>query len=113
MGIKFINVEKSMHKAEVVEVKKKRNSYGEYIQILFTVTEGNLRNYRFTGCCNFMPVKESRFYRWVKNILNEEPEENFDIEDLTKKECVISVAKRNDWYVVKEIYPIDDWDWMK
>jgi len=113
MGIKFIDAEKSMYRAKIVEVKKKRNLYGEYIQILFTVTEGDLKNCRFTGYCNFMPVKESRFYRWVKNILNEEPEHAFDIEDLNGKECVISLNKRNEWYVVKEIYSIDDWDWMK
>ncbi len=113
MKIKFIDVEKSLYKAEVVEVKKKRNSYGEYIQILFTVTEGKLKSYRFTGCCSLMPIKMSKFYRWVKNILQEEPEDDFQIEQLTAKECLIMINKRNEWYIVKEIYPKENSNWMK
>lgn len=103
MKIIFQDMPTGFIKARVSDVKEKNGKYGIYLQIIFTVCEGDLKSYRFIGRIKPESFKQSKFYRWVKNILGYIPDNNFTTEELIGKECCISLVKKDDFYSVSDV----------
>lgn len=103
MKITFKDIPPRFLKAKVAEVKEKKGNYGTYLQIIFRVQEESLKYYKFTALIKPNPLKISKFYRWVNNILGYEPDDNFSTEDLIGKECFIFLTKKNKYYTVLDV----------
>lgn len=75
MEIIFKDIPRGFFKARVSEIKEGRGAYGFYLRFIFTIIEeGELNHYKFSGKKTPTPIKQSKFYRWVTNILGEAPE---------------------------------------
>lgn len=104
MKIIFKDIGDGFHRAIVSEVSERKNTYGVYLWILFTIIEeGELKNYRFSGFVKPIPLRQSRFYRWVKNILGQEPPEEFSIREMIGKECLVYLSGQNNYYKVTDV----------
>lgn len=104
MKITFKDIPTGLFKAKVYDIKEAKGPYGPYLQIVFTIIErGELLHYRFSGCVKPSALKQSKFYRWVTNILGEEPKSMFSTNDMIGKECLISLSKQNDFYCVVDV----------
>lgn len=95
MKFRFKEIEPYFYRAKLSGMKKGFGCYGEYLRFIFTITEGNLRDYSFSGIVKPIPFKQGKFYRWVTNIMGKEPYSDFSPEDLIGKECVIFLSKGN------------------
>ena len=104
MKIKFMDIQDGSLRARVSEIKQGDGIYGSYLRIIFTVIEkGNLNHYRFSGIVKPIPLKQSKFFRWVTNILGTPPDNSFCVNELLGKECMIFVAKRDKYYSVIDV----------
>ena len=72
--------------------------------MIFTITEGELQHYRFSGFVKPSGLKQGRFYRWITIILGEETENGFSTEELIGMDCLVYLSKRKDRYTV---FPTD------
>ena len=77
--------------------------HGPFHRIIFTITEGELQRYRFSGFVKPSSLKQSRFYRWITIILGEEPENEFSTDELIGMDCLVFLSRRNDRYTVIEL----------
>ena len=104
MKVKFLDIQDGSFRAKVSEIKEGDGIYGPYLRIVFTIIEkGNLNHYRFSGIVKPVPLKQSKFFRWVTNILGEPPDNSFRVNELLGKECMIFVAKRDKYYSVIDV----------
>jgi hypothetical protein len=104
MKIMFKDIPSGSFRARVAEIKEGSGHYGPYLRITFRIIEtGDLLHYRFSGIVKPTPLKQSRFFRWVKTILGNEPAEVFSPQELIGKECMISLSKKNGFYSVTDV----------
>lgn len=104
MKIIFKEIPNGFARAKVVEVKQKEGKYGLYLQLIFSVIEkGELQNYRFSAMIKPTPLKTSKFYRWITNIMAKPPDDDFYTEDLIGKKCLIYIIKQNKYYSVIDV----------
>jgi len=94
MKIRFKDIETNFFKARLSEIKEGSGAYGPYLRLIFTIIQGELIHYKFSGFIKPSPVRQGKFYRWVTNIMGEEPPLEFCIEDMIGKECIISLSKQ-------------------
>ena len=100
MKITFKDIPTNSLKAKVSEIKEKNGNFGIYLQLTFTVQEGDLKSYKFTGLIKPNYFKQSKFHTWVSNILGYVPDDTFSTEELIGKECLIFLSKKNKYYSV-------------
>jgi len=104
MDIIFKDIPVGFIKAKVAEIKEQNGPYGEYLRIIFTIVQkGELTYYRFSGFVKPTPLRQSKFYRWIKNILGKDPDDEFSIQELIDKECMIYLSKQDNYYSVKDV----------
>jgi len=105
MGIIFKDIPVGFIKAKVADIKKQNGPYGEYLRIIFTISQkGEFSYYKFSGFVKPTPLRQSKFYRWVKNILGKDPnDDEFSIQELIGKECMIYLSKQDNYYSVKDV----------
>ncbi len=103
MKIDFKDIEEGWYNARVSQIREGTGPHGPFLCIVFTITDGELRHYRFSGFVKPSTLKQSRFYRWITNILGEEPQNKFCTEELTGRECLVYLSKRKDRYAVIEV----------
>ena len=96
---------KNRYPAKVTAVMEGSNMYGKYLHLKFTITEGDLFSWTFSGFVKPVPINGSKFYSWMVNILGEVSEADFFTEDLIGKECIIELDKHKKIYVVKDVFP--------
>jgi hypothetical protein len=106
MKMKFIDIPDGLYKAKVSEIKKGKSRYGPYLRITFTIIEdGEISNYKFSGIVKPIHIKQSKFFRWVTNILGTEPGAAFSTNDLLEKQCLIHLVKNGKYYTVTDVSP--------
>ena len=104
MQVIFKDISKGLYKAKVSEIKEGKGIYGPYLRFIFTIIEkGELAHYKFSGIVKPIPLKQSKFYKWVTNIIGQQPENTFHIEDMIGRECLVYLAKQNDYYAVMDV----------
>lgn len=104
MKIMFRDIPSGSFKARVSEIQEGTGAYGPYLRITFCIIEtGDLNHYRFSGIMKPTPLKQSRFYRWVKNILGKEPGEIFSPQEMIGKECQVYLSKKDGYYSVTDV----------
>jgi hypothetical protein len=109
MKITFRDIPSGSFRARVSEIKEETGAYGPYLRITFRIIEsGDLNHYRFSGIVKPTPLKQSRFYRWAKNILGKEPGDVFSPQEMIGKECHVSLSKKNGYYLVTDVSMISD-----
>ena len=110
MKFRFKKIEPDFYKAKLCRIKEESGCYGEYLRFIFTITEGGLRDYSFSGIVKPVPIKQGKFYRWVTNILGKEPDSDLCAEDLIGKECLIFLSKRDkNFYSVTDVFMSCEW----
>jgi len=110
MKFRFKEIEPDFYRTRLTGIKEESSCYGEYLRFIFTITEGNLRGYSFSGIVKPIPLKQGKFYRWITNILGKEPDPDFSLEDLIGKECVIFLSKGNkDFCSVTDVFISYEW----
>lgn len=107
----FKDINEGFFKAKLSQIKKANGKYGRYLRLIFTIIqEGELYNCRFCGIVKPNPLKHSKFYRWITNILGYEPSHKIATEDIIGKECLIYLAKQNNYYSVIDVSTNPDSD---
>jgi hypothetical protein len=105
MKIKFLDIQDGAFRAKVSEIKEGDGIYGPYLRIVFTIIEkGTLNHYTFAGIVKCIPLKQSKFFRWVTTILGEPPDDSFSVNELLGKECIIAIAKKDTYYSVIDVF---------
>ncbi|MCK4826952.1 hypothetical protein KA005_65065 [bacterium] len=66
MKISFKDIEEGIYKAKVSQVKEDTGHYGAFLRIVFTVLDGELEHYRFTGLVKPSSLKQSKFYFYYR-----------------------------------------------
>lgn len=94
MKIRFKDIEADFFRARLSEIKEGSGAYGPYLRLIFTIIQGELKHYRFSGIVKPSLIRQGKFYRWATNILGEEPAVEFCTEDMIGKECIISLSKQ-------------------
>jgi hypothetical protein len=107
MKIQFKDICSGIYNAKISNIIEKSGPYGSYWRFNFTILEGELQGWSFYGIVKPYPVKQSKFYRWIFNIMKGKPYENISINDLIGKECRIIVnektKKNKTYYYVKDL----------
>lgn len=103
MKIAFKDLPEGFFKAKVIDVEEDQGPWGPYLRIVFGLIDDNLQNYRFSGLVKPVPFKQSKFYRWVSNILGTAPDDSFSTNDIIGKECQIFLSKKNGFYCVIDV----------
>jgi hypothetical protein len=104
MEFLFTDIPEGFFKAKLSQIKKEKGTFGQYLRLTFIITEeGKLKNYKFSGIVNPNPLKQSKFYRWITNILGYPPEGALRSEDIIGRECKIYLAKQNNYYTVIDV----------
>jgi len=100
----FEDIEKGFYKAKVSEIKEENGIYGSYIRLIFTIIEeGKLTNYRFSGIVKPTSLRQSKFYRWITNILGQKPDIKISTQDIIGRECFVYLDKKNKYYSVVDV----------
>ena len=87
MDFIFTDIPERFFKAEVSEIKEENGAYGSYLRLIFTIVEqGELTHYRFSGIVKPSSLKQSKFYRWITNILGQQPDFKISIQDIIGRE---------------------------
>ncbi len=107
MKIDFKDIEQGWYNAMVSQIREGTGPHGHFLRIVFTITDGELQHYRFSGFVRPSSLKQSRFYRWITNILGEEPQNKFCTEELIGRQCLVYLSRRKDRYAVIEVYEKD------
>jgi hypothetical protein len=104
MELIFTDIPEGFFKAKVSEIKEENGAYGPYIRLIFTIIEqGELTNYRFSGIVKPSSLKQSKFYRWITNILGQQPDLKICIQDIIGRECLVYLVKKNNYYSVADV----------
>jgi len=108
MKFTFKDIDEGTYNAKVLDLMKDQGPFGPFIRLIFTITDGELQNYKFSGFVKPTHLKQSKFYRWIANILGEPPENDFDINTLIGKHCLIYLTKSGKFYSVTDVYGEND-----
>lgn len=101
----FKEIEPDFYKAKLSGMKEEAGCYGNYLRLIFTITEGSLKDYNFSGIVKPFPFKQGKFYRWITNILGKEPDSDLSPEDLIDKKCLVFLSKKNNnFYSVTDVF---------
>jgi len=104
MEFVFSDIPEGFFNARLSQVKKENGSFGQYLRLTFTITEnGQLNQCKFSGIVKPTPLKQSKFYRWVTNILGYPPEDTLRSEQIIGQECMVYLAKNKDFYTVIDV----------
>ncbi|HDH05180.1 MAG TPA: hypothetical protein ENH01_05620 [Nitrospirae bacterium] len=103
MNIDFKDIEEGWYNARVSQIREGAGPHGPFLRIIFTITDGELQRYRFSGFVKPSGLKQGRLYRWITIILGEEPQNEFSTEELTGRECLVYLSRRKDRYTVIEL----------
>ncbi len=104
MEFVFNDIPEGFFKARVSQIKKENGIFGQYLRITFTIIEeGQLNHYQFSGIVKPILLKQSKFYRWISNILGYSPDQKVSTQDIIGKECVVYVARQNNYYCVIDV----------
>ena len=104
MEFVFSDIPEKFFRAKVSGIKKQNGNFGLYLRITFTITENGLLNHcKFAGIVKPHPLKQSKFYRWITNILGYPPEGTVRSEDIIGQECMIYLAKQKKFYTVMDV----------
>ena len=101
MRLRFKDAQ-GMHKARLSEIHEGHGVYGPYLCLVFTVIDGEFKDFRFSGLVQPALIRQGRFYKWVTNILGHEPDE-FSTDELIGKICMIYLSKKKDFYTVTDV----------
>ena len=105
MKIRFKDIEADFYKANLSDIKEKDGAYGPYLRLIFTIIEGEFKHYGFSGIVKPSLIRQSKFYRWVTNIMGEEPASEFRTEDMIGKECIIWLSRGpGNFYSVTDVF---------
>jgi hypothetical protein len=109
MEFVFTDIPQRFFKAKLSQIKKENGSFGQYLRLTFTVTEnGHLFHCKFSGIVKPNPLKQSKFYRWITNILGYPPDGTLRSEDIIGHECMIYLVKQKNFYTVTDVAMITD-----
>ena len=104
MKFTFNDIPEGIFKARVSQIKKENGAFGQYLRITFTIIEeGQLNHYKFSGIVKPTLLKQSKFYRWISNILGYSPDHTISTEDIIGKECFVFVTRQNNYYCVTDV----------
>jgi hypothetical protein len=104
MEFVFNDIPEGFFKARVSQIKKENGIFGQYLRITFTIIEeGQLNHYTFSGIVKPILLKQSKFYRWISNILGYSPDHKISTQDIIGKECFVYVARQNNYYCVIDV----------
>jgi hypothetical protein len=104
MEFMFTDIPEKFFKAKLSGIKKGNGAFGQYLRLTFTITEkGQLMQCKFSGIVKPNPLKQSKFYRWITNILGYPPEATVRSEDIIGQECMIYLAKQKNFYTVMDV----------
>lgn len=104
----FKDIKEGFFKAKISQVKQENGLYGPYLRLIFTITEkGDLLHCRFSGIVKPSTLKQGKFYKWISNILGHQPKQKFCTQDLIDKECLVYLAKHNNFYSVIDVSSLD------
>jgi hypothetical protein len=104
MEFVFTDIPEKFFKAKLSGIKKGNGAFGQYLRLTFTITEnGKLKQCKFSGIVKPNPLKQSKFYRWITNILGYPPEGTVRSEDIIGQECMIYLAKQKKFYTVMDV----------
>lgn len=102
----FKDIPEGFFKAQLSHIKEANGAWGPYLRLTFAIIEeGEFTDYKFYGFVKPVLLKQSKFYRWVTNILGYPPGHNFCDQDLIGKECKVFLAKQNNYYTVIDVSP--------
>jgi hypothetical protein len=104
MKFTFRDIQEGAYNAKVSQIKEDQGPFGPFLRLTFTIVAGELKNYKFSGVVKPTDLKQSKFYRWVTNILGQQPADDLDTNDLIGKECLILLSKVKDFYSVTDVY---------
>lgn len=100
----FKDIPEGFFRAKLSEIKEEHGTYGPYLRLIFTIIDkGELEHFRFSGIVQPIPLKQSKFHRWITNILGQQPQFQFSTEDILGKECLVYLAKKNNYYSVVDV----------
>lgn len=109
MKFAFRDIEPDFYRARLMEIRREAGCWGEYLRLVFAVTDGQLKGFKFSGFIKPAPLKYGKFYRWVSNIFGGEPPENFSDKDLIGKDCLVFISRKNGgFYSVTEVCMISE-----
>lgn len=103
MDISFVDIKTGSYEAVLEKIIEGNSKFGQYLQFCFIVTEGNLKNYKFSGFVNYSFLKKSKLYKWITKILGREPEDYFSTDQLIGKKCFIAISKTKSYYSVIDV----------
>ncbi len=103
MKIDFRDIKEGWYSAGVSQIMEGTGPHGPFLRIIFTITDGELQRYRFSGFVKPSGLKQSRLYKWITIILGQEPENEFSTEELIGRDCLVYLSKRKDRYAVIEL----------
>jgi len=114
MKFSFKDIQEGSYPAKVTEIKQKQGPFGPSLRLTFTIVAGELKHYKFSGFVKPTDLKQSKFYRWVTNILGKQPTDDFDTNELLSKRCLVVLSKVKDFYSVKDVemenHPLIDFE---
>ena len=100
----FKDIPEGFFKAKLSNISEENGAYGPYLRLTFTIIEeGVINHYRFSALLKPIPLKQSKFYRWMTNILGQKPDHKFSTQDILGKECFVYLAKKNNYYSVIDV----------
>ncbi|MCP4991637.1 MAG: hypothetical protein GY928_37930 [Colwellia sp.] len=103
MKIIFKDIKERNYRAELSNIQQRMGKFGHYLQLSFTITEGELQNYTFSAYIKPNLIRNSKFHRWVSNLLGHDPDYEFYTHDLVGKHCIISLYKNKNLFVVSDV----------
>lgn len=105
MKINFKKIKPDFYMAKLEAIKEESSLYGPYVRFIFSITEGDLKNFKFSAIIKPTPLRHGKFYRWLVNILGKEPDPEFSLEDMIGKECKIylSNCKNKNFFSVIDV----------
>ena len=99
----FKDIPEGFLKAKVAQIKKENGLYGPYLRLIFTIIEpGEFFDYKFSGIVQPTHLKQSKFYRWISNILGYQPD-TVSSTDIIGKQCLVCLAKHNNYYSITHV----------
>ena len=104
MKIIFKDIKEGLYRAELSQIQQRMGKFGPYLHLLFTITESELENYKFSAFIKPNLMRNSKFHRWVTHILGHDPDYEFYTEDLIGKQCIVSLSKHRNSFVVSDVH---------
>ncbi|MEW5950244.1 MAG: hypothetical protein AB1711_12665 [Thermodesulfobacteriota bacterium] len=104
MEFVFNDIPEGFFKARVSRIKRENGIFGQYLRITFLIIEeGQLNHYQFSGTVKPTLLKQSKFYRWISNILGYSPDHKISTQQIIGRECFVYVARQNNHYCVIDV----------